>query len=273
VARKKHEAHGGHGWYVTFADLMGLLMSFFVMLVAFSTQDKEKLKMIAGSMRDAFGVQQTPAQAAIIEINGIPVRGATKNVVQTDPEDATNHPGPLRKKLDRRPTPMGHDVRYATTAARLRQALQEMPDIAALSRQVLVEERPDGVALQLMDQDGRSMFAEGSKEPYDRIKTVLKAVAPALRNAPFRITVIGHTAAMAVPVTKGYGPWELSADRANAVRQLLMQDGVPADRFHSVVGRADTDPLFPDDPSLPPNRRITILLMQEAPPAPPDLKP
>jgi chemotaxis protein MotB len=229
--------------------------------------------MIAGSMRDAFGVQETPAQAAIIEINGIPVRGATRNVLKTDPEDATNRPGPIEKKLDRKPSPVHRDIRYATAAASLRQALQDMPEIAALSRQILVEERPEGIALQLMDQDGRSMFAEGSKEPYDRIRKVLAAVAPALRNAPFRISIIGHTAAMAVPATREYGPWELSAERANAVRTLLVQDGVPPDRFFSVVGRADTDPLVPDDPSLPPNRRITILLMQEAPPAPPDLKP
>ena len=55
--KKREEAHGGHGWFVTFADLMALLLSFFVMLVAFSTQDSAKLKIVAGSMREAFGVQ------------------------------------------------------------------------------------------------------------------------------------------------------------------------------------------------------------------------
>ena len=56
--KKRGDAHGGgHGWFVTFADLMGLMMSFFVMLVAFSTMDNNKLKIVAGSMRDAFGVQ------------------------------------------------------------------------------------------------------------------------------------------------------------------------------------------------------------------------
>jgi chemotaxis protein MotB len=58
MARKKEAHGGGHGWFVTFADLMGLLMSFFVMLVAFSTQDQQKLQIVAGSMREAFGVQQ-----------------------------------------------------------------------------------------------------------------------------------------------------------------------------------------------------------------------
>lgn len=58
MARKKRADHGGgHGWFVTFADLMGLLVAFFVMLVAFSTQDSAKLQVVAGSMREAFGVQ------------------------------------------------------------------------------------------------------------------------------------------------------------------------------------------------------------------------
>jgi chemotaxis protein MotB len=274
MARKKDAHAGGHGWYVTFADLMGLLMSFFVMLVAFSTQDKLKLHMVAGSMRDAFGVQEKPAQAAVIEINGNPVRGFTKNVLHTDTEDATNRPGPIKKELDRKPPKGARDPRLATAAASLRQALQDMPEIAALSRQVMIEERPDGLALQLMDQDGRSMFAEGSRVPLPRVRDVLKAVAPALKKAPFRISIIGHTSAATVNASgQGYGPWELSADRANSVRGLLQQDGVPASRFYSVVGRADTAPLFPDNPYLPANRRVTILLTQEAPSLPPNLAP
>ncbi len=60
--KKRGDAHGGgHGWFVTFADLMGLMMSFFVMLVAFSTMDNNKLKIVAGSMRDAFGTQTASA--------------------------------------------------------------------------------------------------------------------------------------------------------------------------------------------------------------------
>ena len=67
--KKKAGAHGGgHGWFVTFADLMGLLMSFFVMLVAFSNQDQQKLQIVAGSMREAFGVQQNVRYSGIIEV-------------------------------------------------------------------------------------------------------------------------------------------------------------------------------------------------------------
>src|SRR5438132_2012501 len=93
---RKRGGHGGgtgHGWFVTFADLMGLLLSFFVMLVAFSTQDKQKLQIVAGSMRDAFGVQEIRF-SGIVEQDGIPTRPAVKNVARVSPEDASNTPGP-----------------------------------------------------------------------------------------------------------------------------------------------------------------------------------
>ena len=70
-----------------------------------------------------------------------------------------------------------------------------------------------------------------------------------------------------------HGPWNLSADRANAVRQILEAEGMPSANFYAVAGKADTDPLFPDDPFIAANRRVTITLMREAPPVPPDLKP
>jgi len=78
MARRK-EAHGGHGWFVTFADLMALLVSFFVMLVAFSTQDSQKLQVVAGSMREAFGVQDRIRYSGIIEMPGLPTRPKLKN--------------------------------------------------------------------------------------------------------------------------------------------------------------------------------------------------
>src|SRR5271165_6463695 len=92
---KRKEAHGGgHGWFVTFADLMGLLVSFFVMLVASSTQDQQKLQIVAGSMRDAFGVQQTVRYAGIIEVPGLPTRPKLKNAAHIPPEEASATPTP-----------------------------------------------------------------------------------------------------------------------------------------------------------------------------------
>lgn len=275
MARKrKAEAHGGgHGWYVTFADLMGLLMAFFVMIAAFSTMDQEKMKQALGSMREAFGVQfDKPQNGAIMEIDGIPVRSYPKNVANADPAEATDHPGPIDEKLDAGPLRKGRDYKFATAAATLRQALQDMPEIAELSQNILIEETPDGLSIQLADQDGRSMFPEGSREPYERVRSALVQLAPVLRALPQRISVTGHTAVSQSKPGPNYGPWEISADRANAVRRILAESGVPADRFHSIVGRADTEPLYPDNPFMPANRRVTILLMSEPPPMPADAK-
>src|SRR5437764_8514114 len=116
MAKKRGGAHGGHGWFVTFADLMGLLMSFFVMLVAFSTQDKQKMQIVAGSMRDAFGVQQVRFNG-IVETDGLPTRPSIKNVSRINPEDATNTPGP--NDPDRQPEGlrMKDDRSFALAAA------------------------------------------------------------------------------------------------------------------------------------------------------------
>jgi len=90
MAKKKAAAHGGgHGWFVTFADLMGLLVAFFVMLVAFSTQDQVKLQIVAGSMRDAFGVQERVRYSGVIEVPGLPTRPKLKNAAAIQPEEAS----------------------------------------------------------------------------------------------------------------------------------------------------------------------------------------
>lgn len=272
--KKKAEAHGGgHGWYVTFADLMGLLMAFFVMIAAFSTMNEEKMAQALGSIREAFGVQtDKQINGAIIEIDGLPVRSFPKNVAMTDPIDATQQPGPITKDFEKGPLQSGRNFEFSTAAATLRQALQEMPELTEISQNVIIEETPDGLAIQIADQDGRSMFPEGSREPYERVRQALVALAPVLRALPQRISITGHTAVSQADPGPNYGPWEISADRANSVRRILADNGVPLDRFHSIVGKADTQPLYPDNPYLPANRRITITLMAEPPPLPADAK-
>ena len=101
MAKRKQAHAGGHGWFVTFADLMGLMMSFFVMLVAFSTMDNNKLKIVAGSMRDAFGVQTDKRYSGIIESDGLPTRPRLKNAAHIQPEDASSTPTPDERDHNR----------------------------------------------------------------------------------------------------------------------------------------------------------------------------
>ena len=92
MAKKNAATHtaDGHGWFVTFADLMGLMMSFFVMLVAFSNQDSNKLQIVAGSMRDAFGVQTNVRYSGVIEVPGLPTRPKLKQADHIPPEEASS---------------------------------------------------------------------------------------------------------------------------------------------------------------------------------------
>ena len=274
MARRKEGAHGGHGWFVTFADLMGLLVSFFVMLVAFSTQDQAKLQVVAGSMRDAFGVQDHVRYSGIIEVLGLPTRPKLKNAEHIDPSEASATPSPDEHDKQRTyGARFKADQGFALASASLRQALQDMPEITEVSKHIMMEETKQGLNIEIVDQDGRSMFATGSKEPNERTRALLQKMAPALKAMPYRISIVGHTAATTVPEKPGYGPWELSADRANAVRQILAAEGLPSGHVFMVAGKADSEPLFPDNPSMAPNRRVTLTLMREEPPLPADFKP
>ena len=106
MARKKRGGgHGGHGWFVTFADLMALLMSFFVMIAAYSTQDQKKLQLVAGSMRDAFGVSRESRYAGLVEQDGMPTRSRLKNPSRT-PEDSPR-PDALRRRRPQGRRPVG----------------------------------------------------------------------------------------------------------------------------------------------------------------------
>jgi chemotaxis protein MotB len=275
MARRKDAGHGGgHGWFVTFADLMGLLVSFFVMLVAFSTQDQQKLQIVAGSMRDAFGVQTQVRFSGVVEVDGLPTRPKLKNAERVPPEQSSELATPDEKDRERHQgARLQVDRAFALAAASLRQAMQEMPELAELSKNIIIEESKQGLNIEITDQDGRSMFPEGGKEPYERTRRLVQKMAAALKAMPHRITISGHTAATRLPPRPGYGPWELSADRANAVRQILEAEGVSSARILMIAGRADTQPLFPDDPYIAANRRVTITLMQEEPPLPVGFKP
>jgi chemotaxis protein MotB len=275
MAKKKAAAHGGgHGWFVTFADLMGLLVAFFVMLVAFSNQDQKKLQIVAGSMREAFGTQTAIRYSGIVEIDGLPTRPRLKNADKIKPEESSATPSPDEKSRNSNfGARIDNDGAFALASASLRQAMQDMPEIADISKHVMIEESKQGLNIELIDQNGSSMFPEASKEPYERTRRLVQRLAAPLKALPYRISISGHTAASKQTGKATYGPWELSADRANSIRKVLEEEGVPTANFYMVAGRADTQPLFPDDPFVAANRRVTITLMREAPPMPVNLTP
>jgi chemotaxis protein MotB len=276
MARRKEAHGGGHGWFVTFADLMGLLVSFFVMLVAFSNQDSKKVQAVAGSMRDAFGVQTSARYSGIVESDGLPTRSYLKNAAHIQPKDSSVTPtrdeAGSSVESGQKSSSQG-DRTFALAAASLRQALQDLPELTQASKHIMVEETKEGLNINVVDQDGSSMFPKGSKEPYDRTRDIFQKIAGLLKATPYRISITGHTSSAEVPLQSDYGLWNLSVDRASTVRQILEEQGYPTANIFKVAGRASNDPLFPEDVSKAPNRRVTITLIHEAPPVPADLQP
>src|SRR5271155_2658901 len=214
MARRKEAHGGGHGWFVTFADLMGLLVSFFVMLVAFSNQDQQKLQIVAGSMRDAFGTQTNVRYSGIIEVDGLPTRPRLKNAEHITPDDASPTPTPDEDSKEREYGSKFHnDQAFALASASLRQALQDMPELTEASKHIMVEETEEGLNIDIVDQDGRSMFPEGSKEPYNGMRKLIEKIAGPLKATPYRISITGHTSSSKASPHPEYGPWNLSVDR------------------------------------------------------------
>jgi len=283
---KKQKAAGGSTvpeWLVTFADLMSILVAFFVLLISFSIQDDEKLQVVAGSMRDAFGIRPDSRKAGMIEIEGAPVRDYVRRVESeprpedsefaTERHDQERQQGPEANTHENDLSDTARARQFASAAASLRQAWRDMPEIAEVAEQILLEETPEGLNIQLLDQEGRSMFEAGSPQPREYTRKIIAAMAPVLGAMPNRLEITGHTDGARLYERPGFTQWELSAARANTTRSILAENGVQHDRFHSVVGKADTEPLFPDNIFLAANRRVSILIMAESPPIPSDYKP
>jgi chemotaxis protein MotB len=278
AGRKKKAGGGVPEWLVTFADLMSILVCFFVLIISFSVQDVQRLQLVAGSMKDAFGIKDAKQLQGVMELSGKPLREFLKDVSVIETDDETNiasideSDNRVQGQEDNTQDDKRNDIelerQFASATATLRQAWQDLPEIAALSKNIILEETEDGLNIHLVDQNGRSMFAEGSRVPYQSVKLLLSTLAPVLERMPNRVQVTGHTTANQLITDPSYTGWELSADRANVSRMLLTQSGLSTERIHSVIGRADAQPLFPNDPFLTANRRISILLMKEEPPLP-----
>lgn len=287
MAKKKggHDG-GGHGgaWVITFADLVSLLMAFFVMLLSFSVQDQQKIAQVAGSMKEAFGVQPVNRRAGMIEREGLPTRDTFREVSDrehnadaefaTERNDRHSKQGAEQNTHDIEKTETEKPRQFATAAESLRQAWQDMPDIAELSKNILVEETDEGLEIQLVDQDGRTMFEQGAREPNLRATQVITKMAPVLSALPNTIRITGHTLpGKSESSDPSLGGWELSSDRAHATRRILQAAGVRESRFDAIVGKGATEPLFPNAPRLAANRRVSIVLIKEAPPLPATFRP
>ncbi len=301
IKKIKKGGHGHHGgaWKVAYADFVTAMMAFFLLLWLLNTTTPEQKLGIADYFAPASVSSTTSGAGGILggtsfNEDGAKRSGALAIVPQDVPTDARRSrssegeretdaegrereeevvdptaPNTLSESALDRALAMREAALFQQAEMSIRQAMQNMPELAELSKQLIIDQTPEGMRIQLVDQEGRAMFPPDSAEPFERTKALLRQVAKIVRRLPNRLAISGHTDGAPFFREGGYTNWEMSADRANAARRVIMASGVNEDRVATVTGKAGTDPLFPDDPYAPANRRISIVLLREAPPLPP----
>ena len=276
--------HHGGAWKVAYADFVTAMMAFFLLMWLINTTSPEQKRGIADYFAPASVSETTSGSGGILSGTALGDDGAKgSGSAEIIEAKAPESPNPADGKSDaaahsetaaaaeaaREAAQKREEAAFASAAQSLRQALQDMPELAELSKNIIVDETPEGLRIQLVDQEGRSMFNEGQTQPNDRAKLLLRAVSKVINQLPNRISVYGHTSTSANG-QKADSDWQLSASRADASRRVLQGSGVDADRVYQVSGKANSEPLYPDDPTLPGNRRIAIVLLREAPVLPAD---
>lgn len=272
----KGGGHHGGAWKVAYADFVTAMMAFFLLLWLLNvTTEEQKLgiadyfapnQRIAENVSGAGGMmggltvspegqmtsdKQTMAPQEIAD----PAIRKKKSDPDTDPKDIEEQK--LREELRAR-----ENERFEQAAEEIRNTIESTPELQELAKQLKIDITPEGLRIQIIDEDGNPLFPSGSANMFDKTRALLNKVAQVVLSMPNEISVRGHTDGVAYAAGASYTNWELSADRANASRRVLKQAGVPEERLNNVVGKADKDHLF-ENPSDPRNRRISLIMLRE----------
>lgn len=300
VSKHAHGHHGG-AWKVAYADFVTAMMAFFLLLWLLNAVTKEQLEGISdyfapiskqtstsgggsilqGEVIAEKGVFNSPSRDVKVAQQRQPFPEADKEAEEgaTDVEAMATTTDPAEAQAERTSAAQrgdkgrigaakeiaavpNDDALFAAVQTAVTQAFDEHPDLKPLANSLLMENTPEGLRIQIIDQDGLPMFPRGQAVMYQYTRRVLEIVANAIRRMPQQIEISGHTDATPFASSATYGNWELSADRANAARRVLVEQGLTDSRVERVVGRAATEPLLPQTPDAAGNRRLTIMLLR-----------
>lgn len=264
VKKGGHSAHGG-AWKIAYADFVTAMMAFFLLMWLLGSTSEGDKKGIS----DYF---QSPLKVALQGGSGA---GASNSVISGGGSDLTQSAGQSRRGdgTEKTAKKMSGDQTKAAVARKDAQALAALsakiagvivnsPKLAEFSSQIRLEITPDGLQIQIIDDQKRPMFDSGSATVKPYMREILREIGLALMGVENRISLDGHTDRSSYAnAARGYSNWELSADRANASRRELAASGMPEDKLARVVGMASSLLFEPADPLSPSNRRISILVM------------
>jgi chemotaxis protein MotB len=275
VIKKVIKGGGGHhggAWKVAYADFVTAMMAFFLLMWLLNATTEQQRKGIseyfdptpmevssntsgAGGVMGGLTVSEVGARATDVQ----PI----VHNDQTAQPDAKVDPEQLSKEQLQAELQKREDSEFEKVKEQIEQAIQDS-DLKDLAKNLIVDMTPEGLRIQIVDRDGESMFPSGSAMPYEKTVKLLDMVAGIIKKMPNQISVRGHTDSSPYSNGANYTNWELSADRANSSRRVLVEDGIEIKKISNVVGKADTENLKPDKPMDPQNRRISIILLRDS---------
>jgi len=264
VKKGGHSAHGG-AWKIAYADFVTAMMAFFLLMWLLGSTSEGDKKGIS----DYF---QSPLKVAMQGGSGA---GASNSVINGGGNDLTQSAGQSKrgdgevkaakkmsgdqKKIERAKK---DSQTLAALSAKIAGVISANPKLSEFSSQIRLEITPDGLQIQIVDDQKRPMFDSGSASVKPYMQAILREIGLALNDVDNKISLDGHTDRSSYAnAARGYSNWELSADRANATRRELTASGMPEEKLARVVGMGSSLPLEPNDPLSPSNRRISILVM------------
>lgn len=287
IKKIKKGGHGHHGgsWKVAYADFVTAMMAFFMLLWLLNVTTDEQKRGIADYFAPANVSQSVSGSGGVLGGTDISSEGARSS--GGSPSLTISLAPPKKSESDTSQDKEGEESasdtleNTASTAFeqsaeaddfmlleahdQLQQAILDAPELAGLEHSMMVDMTPEGLRIQITDRDGRPMFKFGSSELLPHAELLVKYIAGIIQTLPNRISISGHTDGVFIPGSPQFSNWSLSAERAASTHQALIKYGVMSDRIFRVSGKAHTEPLFPDNPLLPANRRIGIILIREAP--------
>ena len=264
VKKGGHAVHGG-AWKIAYADFVTAMMAFFLLmwLLGSTTEGDKK------GLSDYF---QSPLKVAMQGGSGA---GASDSVIMGGGKDLTQTSGQSKRGdgADPQARKMSGDQlkvdrakqdakKLAVLSAKISALISNSPKLAEFSSQIKLATTPDGLQIQIIDDQKRPMFDSGSATVKPYMRDILREIGTALNDVDNKISLDGHTDRSPYSnAQRGYSNWELSSDRANASRRELMAAGMPDDKLARVVGLASSILLEPGNPFSPANRRISIIVM------------
>ncbi|MDX3885283.1 MAG: flagellar motor protein MotB [Sphingomonas sp.] len=261
VRRKKHAAHHGGAWKVAYADFVTAMMAFFMLLWLLANPNKAQLKGLAEYFSPS-PAKDSPAATMTAKPGSQPGEGGHGRRAQGDNDKAVGQPSAEAgvKGAARGGTAEVPEAALRVLADEMMIALDKPPESPNQTRNVSVESSREGLRVHLLDSANRSMFKGPTAELNDYARQMLARIAQRLVKAGAQVAIEGHTDS-----TGGQSDanWRLSSDRALAARSAMVAAGLSPDRFSEVVAKAGTEPIYPDRPDRPENRRITIVILAE----------